>query len=230
MLDGSIALQHVGPAVQSASAVIEYLRGHLEARRASPRGDLLSAMLVAQESDEHLTDDEVLATALLVMGAGHETTTNLIGNGVLALLRHPGELARLAREPGLAPSAVEEFLRFDSPVQATSRVFAEPLELHGRRVPAREEVGVLLGGANRDPAVFADPERLDLARADNRHVSFGFGIHFCLGAGLARLEGQLAIGSLVARNPRLGLAIDEGALAWRPGWLLRGLVALPIRS
>jgi len=229
MLDGSIALQHVGPAVQSASAVIEYLRGHLEARRSSPREDLLSAMLAAQESDEHLSDDEVLATALLVMGAGHETTTNLIGNGVLALLRHPSERARLAREPGLVASAVEEFLRFDSPVQATSRVFREPLELHGCRIGAGEEVALLIGAANRDPEAFADPERLDLARADNRHVSFGYGIHFCLGAGLARAEAQLALGALAARAPGFALEGDEDALAWRPGWLLRGLVSLPLQ-
>jgi cytochrome P450 len=234
MLDGSIAMQHLGPGVQSASAVIEYLRGHLEARRrrAGRPGseDLLSAMLAAQESDEHLSDDEILATALLVMGAGHETTTNLIGNGVLALLRNPAELARLRREPALVASAVEEILRFDSPVQATSRVFPEPIELHGRRIAAREEVGLLLGAANRDPAVFEAPERLDLGRPDNRHVSFGFGIHFCLGAGLARLEGQLALGSLVARAARLELAADESALAWRPGWLLRGLTSLPVST
>ena len=230
MLDGSIAMQHMGRAVQSAAEVIAYLRDHLEARRVAPRDDLLSAMLAAKERDEQLADDEILGTALVVMAAGHETTTNLIGNGVLALLRHPGELARLRREPGLAGSAVEEFLRFDSPVQATSRIFSEPVRLHGRRIPAREEVGLLLGAANRDPEVFPAPDRLDVGRSDNRHVSFGFGIHFCLGAGLARLEAQLAIGSLLARLPRLELACDEGALAWRPGWLLRGPVRLAVRT
>jgi hypothetical protein len=230
MLDGSVAMQHMGRAVQSAADVIAYLRKHLEARRAAPRQDLLSAMLAAQERDEQLNDDEILGTALLVMAAGHETTTNLIGNGVLALLRNPGELARLRREPELLPSAVEEVLRFDSPVQATSRIFDEPIELHGRRIPAREEIGLLLGAANRDPDVFAGPDRLEIARADNRHLSFGFGIHFCLGAGLARLEAQLAIGSLAARAPRLELAVDERALAWRPGWLLRGPTSLPIRT
>jgi len=230
MLDGSVAMQHMSRAVQSAADVIAYLRDHLEARRAAPRQDLLSAMLAAQERDEHLNDDEILGTALLVMAAGHETTTNLIGNGVLALLRSPGELARLRREPALGASAAEELLRFDSPVQATSRIFSEPIELYGRRIPAREEIGLLLGAANRDPDVFADPERLDVGRADNRHVSFGFGIHFCLGAGLARLEAQLAIGSLAERSARLELAVDAGELAWRPGWLLRGLTSLPIRA
>ena len=230
MLDGSIAMQGVGRAVQSAADVVTYLRGHLEARRAAPREDLLSAMLAAKERDEQLSDDEILGTALLVMAAGHETTTNLIGNGVLALIRNPGELARLRRAPALVPSAVEELLRFDSPVQATSRIFSEPIELHGRLIPAREEIGMLLGAANRDPDVFADPDRLDIARSDTRHLSFGFGTHFCLGAGLARLEAQLAIGSLAARRPQLALAVGEDALVWRAGWLLRGLEALPIEA
>jgi len=220
----------MGRAVQSAAEVIAYLRDHLDERRAAPREDLLSAMLAATERDESLVDDEILGTALLVMGAGHETTTNLIGNGVLALLRSPGEWQRLRGEPALAGSAVEELLRFDSPVQATSRIFIEPVEIHGRSIPAREEVGLLLGAANRDPEAFAAPDRLDIGRADNRHVSFGFGIHFCLGAGLARLEAQLAIGALAARLPRLELACDDADLAWRPGWLLRGLESLPIRS
>jgi hypothetical protein len=229
MLDGSIALQHLGKAVQAAVSVIEYLRGHLARKRARPGDDLLSAMLAAQERDGGLSDDEILGTALIVMGAGHETTTNLIGNGVLALLRDGAALARLRGDPGLAPSAVEELLRFDSPVQATSRLPLETVEIAGERFEKGVEIGLLLGAANRDPAVFADPDRLDLARSDNRHVSFGFGIHFCLGAGLARLEGELAIGRLVARAPGLALAIAGDDLAWRPGWLLRGLTALPVR-
>ena len=230
MLDGSIALQHLGAAVQSAGEVIAYLREHLEARRHAPREDLLTAMLAARERDQNLDDDEILATALLVMGAGHETTTNLIGNGVLALLRHPDQLARLQREPALLPAAVEEILRFDSPVQATSRVPTTPIELHGRTIVPGEEIGLLLGAANRDPAVFQDPDRLDLGRGDSRHLSFGFGIHFCLGAGLARLEGQLALGGLVAKAPRLAPAFREEDLEWRPGWLQRGLAQLAVRA
>jgi cytochrome P450 len=230
MLDGSIAAQHAQRALQSGPEVIDYLRGHLEERRRAPREDLLSAMLAARERDENLDDEEILATALLVMGAGHETTTNLIGNGVLALLRHPEELARLRREPALAPAAVEEILRFDSPVQATSRMCPEPFTIHGLTIPPREEIGLMLGAANRDPRAFPDPDRLDLGREDPRHLSFGYGIHFCLGAGLARLEGQLALAALVARAPRLALDGDEDALEWRPGWLLRGLVRLPVRA
>lgn len=229
MLDGSIAAQHIGPAVQSAVQVIEYLRVHLEAKRARPQDDLISAMLGAQERDEHLTDDEILGTALIVMGAGHETTTNLIGNGALALLRHPDERARLRAHPGLIGTAVDEFLRFDSPVQATSRMPTEDLELFGQRFPKGREIALLLGAANRDPDVFPEPERLDLARRDNRHVSFGFGVHFCLGAGLARLEGELAIGTLVARTEKLALEGADEDLVWRPGWLLRGLASLPLR-
>jgi cytochrome P450 len=176
-----------------------------------------------------LTDDEILGTALIVMGAGHETTTNLIGNGALALLRHPAELARLRAQPGLIETAVDEFLRFDSPVQATSRVPTQDVELFGERFEKGREIALLLGAANHDPAVFPAPERLDLARRDNRHVSFGFGIHFCLGAVLARLEGERAIGSLVARAEKLSLAVPDESLAWRPGWLLRGLTSLPVR-
>lgn len=229
MLDGSIAAQHIGPAVQSAVEVIEYLRVHLEAKRAKPQDDLITAMLAAQERDEHLSDDEILGTALIVMGAGHETTTNLIGNGALALLRNPAELARLRAQPLWIGSAVDEFLRFDSPVQATSRIPTEDVELFGERFEKGREIALLLGAANHDPAVFPEPERLDLARGDNRHVSFGFGIHFCLGAGLARLEGELAIGTLVARAEKLALAASDASLAWRPGWLLRGLTSLPVR-
>jgi hypothetical protein len=229
MLDGSIAAQHFDRALKSGVEVIAYLREHLAARRRAPREDLLSAMLAARDSAEILDEEEILATALLVMGAGHETTTNLIGNAVLALLRHPEELARLRRAPELGGTAVEEFLRFDSPVQATSRVARTAYEVHGRTIPAGEEIGLLLGAANRDPEVFPGPDRLDLGRGESRHLSFGLGIHFCLGANLARMEAQLAVAGLLARAPRLAPACGEDALEWRPGWLLRGLVRLPVR-
>jgi cytochrome P450 len=230
LLDGSIALQHLGPASQSAVEVLAYLREQLAARRRSPREDLISAMLAARDRDENLDDDEILATTLLVMGAGHETTTNLIGNAVLALLRHPDQLARLRREPGLGPAAVEEFLRFDSPVQATARVARTPIELHGRTIPAGEEIGLLLGAANRDPDAFPEPDRFDVGRGDARHLSFGHGVHFCLGANLARLEAELAVAGLLARAPRLAAAASDDTLEWRPGWLLRGLLRLPVRG
>lgn len=231
MLDGSVALQHLDGAVRSAVEVLAYLREQLAARRRAPAGaDLISAMLAARDRDENLDDEEILATTLLVMGAGHETTTNLIGNAVLALLRHPDQLERLRREPALGPTAVDEFLRFDSPVQATSRVARTPVELHGETVPVGEEIALLLGAANRDPQAFAEPDRLDVGRGDGRHLSFGHGIHFCLGANLARLEAERAIAGLLARAPRLEPACGDDALAWRPGWLLRGLVRLPVRG
>lgn len=230
LLDGSIAMQHIGRGVQSAIQVFDYLRKHLEEKRRRPQDDLLSAMIAARDRDENLNDEEILATALLVMGAGHETTTNLVGNATLALLRNPGELERLRAEPGLLPGAVEEFLRYDAPVQGTARLMREAIELHGTAIPARSEVLLPLACANRDPAVFADPDRLDVGRDDARHVSFGYGIHFCLGAGLARLEAQLAIGGLLAHAPKLAPAFEEAELVWRPGWLLRGLTALPVQQ
>jgi cytochrome P450 len=227
MLDGSIAAQVAPRAVSSAAEFVAYLRAVVRRRRAEPQEDLLSGMLAVQEKDDSLTEDEILGTGLLLLAAGHETTTNLIGNGCLALLRHPEQAARLRREPGLLPNAVEECLRYDSPVQATSRFFREPIEVAGRRIPGGEEVALLLGAANRDPEVFPDPDRLDVAReAARQHLSFGHGIHFCLGANLARAEGQLALGTLLRRFPGLRLACDT--LEWRPGFLFRGVERLPV--
>lgn len=227
MLDGTVAAQFLPRAIAAAMQMIAFLRDVVRARRREPRDDLISALVAAQEGGSGLTEDEILATILILFGAGHETTTNLIGNGVLALLRHPEERARLAADPALLPSAVEELLRWDSPVQATSRTLSEPFEAHGVRVPAGREIGLLLGSANHDAAQFDSPGTLDIGRRDNRHLSFGLGIHFCLGAPLARLEGQVAIGVLLARFPGLRLATD--ALVWRPGFLFRGVEALPLR-
>ena len=184
-------------------------------------------MVAAQEQGDVLSDGELFSTCVLLLIAGHETTTNLIGNGVLALLRHPHELARLRREPTLIGSAVEELLRYESPVQLTSRVAKEDLEMGGKHIQAGEEVSLLLGAANRDPVRFTDPDRLDLARSDNPHVAFGYGMHFCLGATLARIEGQVAIHSLPQRFADLRLMND--APEWREGVMLRGLKQLPLR-
>jgi len=226
MLDGSVALQFAGRALPSAIQFIEYLRSVVEARRRAPQDDLLSALIATQEAGEGLTDDEILGTAMVLLAAGHETTTNLIGNGVLALLQHPGERARLVADPALLPSAVDEMLRFDPPVHATSRVLPEDLEIDGIVIPKRQEIGLLLAAANRDPEAFPDPDRFDVARRDNRHVAFGFGIHFCPGAGLARLEGRLAIAALLRLAPEMRLTTDT--LQWRPGFLFRGVEKLPI--
>jgi cytochrome P450 len=204
----------------------DYFRALLPERRRHPREDLLSSLLAAEQQGDRLTEGELLATCVLLFIAGHETTVNLIGNGLLALLRHPVELERLRREPALIGSAVEELLRYDSPVQRTARITNAEVELGGKTIPPGAFVVSVIGAANRDPAHFPDPDRLDVARADNRHIAFGFGIHFCLGAPLARLEGQLALGTLLRRAPRLCLATSS--LEWRESSTLRGLRALPV--
>ena len=163
---------------------------------------------------------------MLLFIAGHETTVNLIGNGLLALLRHPAELERLRATPGLLGSAVEELLRFDSPVQRTARITNAEVEVGGNTLPAGAFVVTAIGAANRDPRHFPDPDRLDIGRSENRHIAFGFGIHFCLGAPLARVEGQLALGALMQRMPKLRLAGPD--LQWRESSTLRGLKALPV--
>ena len=213
-------------------ALLAYLREVIAARRAegtAGRDDLICAMIDAQEERDALTDAELLATSNLLLLAGHETTTNLIGNGTLALLRRADELERLRADRSLLRSAIEELLRFDSPVQATARVPLEDVALDGATLPAGALVFTGIGAANRDPEVFAEPDRVDLGRAQNPHLSFGFGAHFCLGAPLARLEAEVAFGALLDRFPKLALASDE-PLAYRPNFVLRGLTRLPVRS
>ena len=205
----------------------DYFRALVPERRARPQPDLLSGLLAAEEQGDKLTEPEVIAMCLLLFIAGHETTVNLIGNGLLALLRHPEQLARVQADPALVPNAVEELLRYDSPVQRTARITTEEVDLAGHHIAKGAMVVVALGAANRDPAQFADPDRLDVTRRDVRHVSFGFGIHFCLGAPLARVEGQIALGALLRRAP--GLTLDEPTLEWRESSVLRGLKRLRVR-
>ncbi len=205
-----------------------YLLDAIAERRRAPREDLLSGLVQAQEDRDALSDEEMIATAMLLLLAGHETTTNLIGNGTLALLRNPAEAERLRADPALAKTAIEEMLRYDSPVQGTVRVAREDVELGGRTIPKGALVVCNIGAANRDPAVFPDPDRFDVARAENPHLSFGFGAHFCLGATLARLEGEVAISALLRRFP--GLALDAADVTHRPNPILRGLLALPVRG
>jgi cytochrome P450/class 3 adenylate cyclase/tetratricopeptide (TPR) repeat protein len=204
----------------------EYFRGLLPERRAHPRADLLSQLLAAEEQGDKLSEDELIATCVLIFIAGHETTVNLIGNGLLALLRHPEQLERVQADPALIAGAVEELLRYDSPVQRTARVATEDVEIGGKTIPKHALVVAAIGAANRDPEQFADPDRFDIARQDNHHVAFGFGIHFCLGAPLARVEAQIAIETLLRRMPRLALA--GGSPEWRQSSTLRGLTALPV--
>jgi pimeloyl-[acyl-carrier protein] synthase len=207
-------------------ALAAYFRELIAERRAAPREDMLSALIAAEEAGDKLNEDELMATCLLLLVAGHETTVNLIGNGSLALLRHPAELRKLRDNPGLIASAVEELLRFDGPVQRTARIPSEDITIGDHTIPKGEMVMPFLGAADRDPAQFPDPDRLDITRGDNRHIAFGMGIHFCLGAPLARMEGQIAINTMLQRLPKLALAIDKPE--YRQSLTLRGLQALPV--
>jgi len=213
--------------VESRQALAEYFRGLIAQRRAAPRNDLLSGLIAAEEAGDKLNETELLATCILLLIAGHETTVNLIGNGTHALLRHGDQLERLRRDPGLIGSAVEELLRFDGPVQRTARIPSEDVVFGGHTIPKGEMVMPFIGAADRDPAQFPDPDHLDIGRGDNRHIAFGWGIHFCLGAPLARIEGQIAIGTLVQRLPKLALATRQPE--YRQSLTLRGLKALPVK-
>lgn len=212
---------------QALNPLLDYLRGVIAERRRDLRDDLISDMIQAQEEREALSDPELLSTSFLLLLAGYETTTNLIGNGTLALLRNREQWDRLRREPTRLDAAIEELLRFDSPVQATVRVALEDVALAGSTLPAGALVVTVIGAANRDPAVFDEPDRLDIARdAARQHLSFGFGTHFCLGAPLARLEARHAFAGLLTRFPKLRL--DGDAVVHRPSPVLRGLEALPV--
>lgn len=197
----------------------------LAARRKVPGDDLLSALAAVDVDGDRISSGEVMALAVLLLVAGHETTVNLIGNGMLALLRAPEQLAKLRQAPELAGPAVDELLRFDGPVQITQRIAVEDMEVVGCPVKAGDEILLILGAANRDPAAFADPHRLDVARDARRHVAFGGGIHHCLGAALARMEGQIAFQALLDHFPRIELG---GTPVRRPTFTLRGLESLPV--
>jgi len=215
---------------QRAQAAIKEMSGYFHSlvaeRRAEPRDDLLSALTAAEERGDVLSEEELIATCVLLLFAGHETTTNLIGNGLLALLRNPVQRHALAADPTLVGGAVEELLRYDGPAQALTRVATEDLEMGGRRIARGHRVFVNLSAANRDPAQFAQPDELDVRRADNRHLAFGHGIHFCIGAPLARLEAQIAFPRLLRRLPALSL--DTDAPPWNDSYVLRGVKALPL--
>jgi pimeloyl-[acyl-carrier protein] synthase len=213
-----------------ASAVAQeldvYIRALIDEKRARPADDILSGIVHARLNDDTLSTEEVVGTVALLLFAGHETTVNLIGNGALALMRHPDQLAALRASPALIENAVEEVLRFDSPVQATTRIAGEDIAVGGVTLPQGREVTLWLGAANHDPRVFDAPERFDIARKDIKHLSFGGGIHYCIGASLARLEGQLALGRLFERAPTLR-ALEAEPL-WRELIVLRGMEALRV--
>lgn len=194
--------------------------------RENPRDDLMSALVHAEEDGDGLSLEELMANAMLLLAAGHETTTNLIGNGLLALLRNPEQLQRLRQDPQLAGTAVEEFLRYDSPAQLVARLAVTEMEVAGQALPPGTVVGYLLGAANRDPRQFENADQLDVGRQNNKHLSFAHGIHFCLGAALARAEGEIALTAILDRLGNLQLAAAEVRFA--PNFTLRGLESLPV--
>ncbi len=208
----------------------QYLRGVANERRSDPRGDVISSLVHAADEGDRLSTDELIAITTLLLVAGNETTTKLIGNSILALLEHPEELERLREEPERIPSAVEELLRFDGPVQLTSRVVLEDRKFRGHDFRRGQQILLLLAAANRDPAQFEDPDRLDVTREDCRHLAFSKGAHFCLGAKLARLEASLALEALVTRLPGLRLASGSASVTWGTNTILRGPQRLQLEA
>ena len=217
---------HVPKVLRTLEEMLEYFRDRVRELRVHPREGLINSLLTAEINGDRLTEEEVIANSILTMVGGQETTTNLIGNGLLTLLRHSEQLQRLRNDPQLLPSAVEELLRYESPSQHTARMAPHDLELGGRKIGKRQAVIAIMGAGNRDPERFPDPDRLDLARTDNRHLAFGWAAHFCFGAALARIEGQISFATILRRMPNL--ALKQGQLCWRTNLGLRGLLALPV--
>jgi len=221
----------------AAIEMVKYLRAHIARHRASgERDDLLGTLVAAHDADADddvasLSEDELLGNLILLFVAGHETTTNLLGNGLLTLLRHPEALAQLRADPEkLLPGAVDEMLRFESSVNMVARHAVAPYAIGDTVVPAGDVVFFMTGAANRDPAVFAEPDRFDITRSPNPHLAFGAGIHYCVGAPLARMEAEVAFGQLLEQRPELALAQPDEGPAWRKLINLRGLETLPLRS
>ncbi|MCC6187958.1 MAG: cytochrome P450 [Anaerolineales bacterium] len=209
--------------------LLRFFENVIAERRANPQDDLVSALVAAEEAGDRLNEEELLSMIFLLLLAGHETTVNLIANGTLALLQHPDQLERLRADPGLMARAVEELLRFTNPVEhGTTRHLLEDVTLHGVTLPKGSRALALLSSANRDETVFDNAGRLDLGRHPNRHVAFGLGIHYCLGAPLARLEGQIAFQALIERFPNMQLTIPPERVRWRSALAVRGLKALPV--
>ena len=224
-LEPTITPDELKLAQQSNKELAAYFEGIIEERRTDPRDDLVSQLIAAEEAGDQLAHDELQVTLRLILIAGNETTTNLIGNGLLALLRHPDQLERLRQEPELMETAIDELLRYDSPVQTDGRTALEDIEWNGELIKQGQQVFLLLGAANRDPAEFPDPDRLDISRGSKRHMSFGRGIHHCLGAPLARIEAQVALEKLLERYESLELA---GEPRFKDHIVLRGLRELPV--
>jgi pimeloyl-[acyl-carrier protein] synthase len=213
-------------ALTSMHEALDYFRARAAQLRDHPRDDLFSALVAAEEQGDRLSTEELLANAILLLMNGHETTTNMIGNGLLALLHHPDQMQRLRDDPALIVDAVEEMLRYDASVQLRGLGVARDFVLGGQQLRAGQAVMLALGGANRDPAQFVYPDRFDISRPERRHLALGHGIHFCIGAALARAEIQIAIGTVLRRMPTLQLTTE--ALKWRTSSIFRGVTALPV--
>jgi pimeloyl-[acyl-carrier protein] synthase len=216
----------VSRVLRTVEEMTRYFRAAIREQERRPRHGLIQLLLDASEGGSHLSEDEVIANVIVTMVGGQETTTNLIGNGLLTLIRNPAALVRLRDDPSIIEPAVEELLRYESPSQHTARLAPEDLVIGGKQIKKREAVMAVMAAANRDPDRFPDPDRLDLARKDNRHVAFGWAAHFCFGAPLARIEGQVAFATLLRRLPDLALLPEP--LVWRQNLGLRGLSALPV--
>jgi len=215
--------------IPNIMAFMKYLKKLIKERRAYPKDDLITALVQAKDGSDQLSEDEILAMIFLLLIAGHETTVNLIGSGTLALLEHPDQLEMLRNEPELIKTAVEELLRYVCPVEmATERYAREDIEIAGTTIPRGELAMAVIGSANRDERYFENPDMLDITRKNNKHLAFGHGVHFCLGAPLARLEGQIALSTLIQRMPNLRLNSAPDQVRWRGTFVLRGLEALPV--
>jgi cytochrome P450 len=212
--------------LKCVAEMTSYFQSAIQSQREQPCDGLINALLTAEIDGDRLSEEEIIANCIVTMVGGQETTTNLIGNGVLTLLRHPDELERLRNDLTLIPSAVEELLRYESPSQHTARICPEDTELGGKKIRKGQAVIAVMGAGNRDPERFPDPDRLDLGRTDNRHLAFGWASHFCFGAPLARIEGQLVFTAIARRM--MNVKLEPGPLVWRDNLGLRGLTSLPV--
>lgn len=230
MIDGFLRPATEEEGMAAGMAMIQYVNTAIDARRDDPSDDLLSALIHLEEDGDRLDRAELMSMVNLLVIAGHETTVNLIGNGMLELLRHPDQMTALRRDRSLLDTGIEEMIRYNGPVETPfPRFVYEDVEFRGVTIPQGDMVIPVLAAANRDPAVFDDPDTFDLGRHPNKHLGFGFGIHYCLGAPLARLEARNAIPKLLDRFASIDLAVDETELAWNPGFFLRGVRSLPVR-
>jgi pimeloyl-[acyl-carrier protein] synthase len=212
--------------LRSVEEMTLYFRSAIREQERQPREGLIYSLMTAEIDGARLTEEEVIANCIVTMVGGQETTTNLIANGLLTLLRNPAEMRKLMGDPSLIPSAVEELLRYESPSQHTARLAPDDVTLGGKQIRKRQAVIAVMAAGNRDPERFPDPDRLDLERKDNRHLAFGWAAHFCFGAPLARMEGQIAFSTILRRLPELKL--EDAPLVWRQNLGLRGLKALPV--